>query len=161
MTWTYSLTAPQATKDQVRLMVGDTNTSDQQLQDEEITTLITLNCGVTSGYVNIYRVAADACDQIASTYGRQVTQSLGSTVSMNLSDRIKAFLAQALRFRALARRTGAVPYAGGLTESDKLTAEQDTDRVAPFFTRDMLALPGGPSEASPVLDQNSLNLIGR
>jgi hypothetical protein len=49
--------------------------------------------------------------------------------------------------------TTAIPYAGGITLSDKLVDETDTDRVAPAFTRDQDNIPGGPEsgdlEGSP------------
>ena len=36
----------------------------------------------------------------------------------------------------------ATPFAGGISASDKLTREQDADRVAPAITRTLHEMPG-------------------
>jgi hypothetical protein len=62
MTWSYN-TALTADKDKVRTFIGDTNTSEQLISDEEITFFLTQSD-------NIYGAAARACRAIAAKYAR-------------------------------------------------------------------------------------------
>ncbi len=84
MTWTYDNTDPGNTdKDQVRLMVGDTDTGDQQLTDEEITYFLTT-------YTTVGGAAVYAARAILAEVSRQVTRAVGD-LKINLSDRAKAY----------------------------------------------------------------------
>lgn len=137
MTWTYDPTKlndpTQGPLMQVRLMVEDTVTSDQQLQDEEINWIVSQEGAIEMA-------AARAADTIAARYSRQADRSVGQ-MRLSASQRAKAYLDLAARLRYLAR-TNVTPYAGGISVSDKQSNEADTDRVAPGFWRDMMKNPG-------------------
>lgn len=128
MVWTYSLTSLATTqKDQVRLAIGDTLSSDQQLQDEEINAAL-------ANRSTILGAAADCCRSIAAKFSRSVTQKAAGA-SANFSDLAKQYLTMALQFDAQAALSGsALPYAGGISIADKMNQETNSDRVPPNFT---------------------------
>lgn len=127
MTWTY---IPQelATSSlmQLRLLIGDTLVTDQQLQDEELAEFI----GSRS---TIYGAAAEACRSLATKFARSVTRAAGSS-KVNWSDLYKAYLMMATNFESQAALMGGGPgYAGGISEADKQAQEMNPDRVPPAF----------------------------
>ena len=131
-TVTYSGDPTASSLDKVRFLVGDTNTADPQLSDEEILWLI-------SSQGNIYNAAAMACEQIVSL-GRLVDKKVGD-FEIRGSSRARDLMSRAksLRIRAAA---SAVPYAGGISRSDKQSYEDDTDRVTPAFHIGQFDSPG-------------------
>lgn len=145
MSWTYNLATLSTTpKDQVRRLIGDVVFSDQQISDEEIVWILTQRS-------SIYGAAAECCRFIAGQYSRKVdvvTQaSGGGALKTNYSAQAQAYLrlAQTLEGRS-AMVGGGLPYAGGISVSDKQNNEQDSDRVAPQFNIGMedSYLPVGP-----------------
>ena len=135
---------------QVRFLIGDTVTSEQLLEDAEIAFAISLRS-------NIYGAAAECCRSLASKFSRSVTQRAGGSIS-NFSDMSKAYAARALQFDSQAAQFGAgMPYAGGISESDKLSQEQDGDRVPPQFIIGMDDNTLPVTEAGPVLSNPGLS----
>lgn len=142
MTWSYNIenlaTAP---KDQVRLLIGDTLTTDQQLQDEEINYLLT-----TRG--SLYGTAAECCRSLQAKFSRSVDQAAGASKTM-YSQLAKAYGVKAAEFESKAAMSGAgLPYSGGISVTDKLAQERNTDRVSPQFQvgmDDNEFLPVGPA----------------
>ena len=146
MTWTYSVSdLATSAKDQLRLAIGDTLTSDQQLQDEEILQFI-------AGRSTLAGACADACRALATKFSRSVTQKAAGA-SANFSDMAKAYQRMAAQFEQQAALGGsALPYAGGMSIADKQSQEQNDDRVPPSFSIGMddnvLPVPSaGPSPA--------------
>lgn len=138
MAWSYSGDPTSSAKDAVRFLIGDTDTNDQQLQDEEILFLL----AQTSN--DIYSAAILACRSIASIYSRQADQRIGD-YSISASQKAAAYLALAKQLeqsqtKALIKRVK--PYAGGISVSDKREDEENPDRVQPAFTRRDMAFPG-------------------
>lgn len=89
-------------------------------------------------------LAAATARAIAAGFGASVTKRAGD-VSINASDKFKHFMdiAKDLERQAKLYGLGADSvYAGGISKADKLTQEQDTDRVDPFFTRETHDDPG-------------------
>ena len=125
----------------VRLLIGDTDSTDYALQDHDVSFFL------NEANDNIYLAASMAAEAIAAKYARQVTESKTDAhgvhvYSRHLSDRYKHYtaLAKTMRERHTARTVGV--YAGGITISGKDTREADTDRVKPAFTRDLHANEG-------------------
>ena len=148
MTATYTLATLSSTpKDQIRLLVGDTDMTAAMLQDEEITYLLTL-------FKSVYAVSAMACRTLAGKYSRLADQAQG-VVRTSHSQKAKAFLALAIKYDMLGKTAGAPPaYAGGISISDKMVQENDTDRIPPPFTvcmDDNLFLPVAPDESGQTL----------
>ena len=135
MTWTYSSTNLSTDLAKVRSLVGDTDTNDQQLTDEEIDFYLD-NAG------NLYYAAANVSDALAGKYQRRVDKSVGRA-SLTASQRAKGYREQAASLRAQAAvYSGITPYVGGISESDKETIEDDSDRVRPLFVKGWDDIPG-------------------
>lgn len=136
MTWTYDVaTLGTNTTADVRLMIGDTNTLDQQLADEEIAWLITQE-GST------YLAAARAAETIAAKYSREVDMK-GGGIDLRASQAAAAYTILAIGLRTKARMFVA-PYAGGISASDKDANTTNTDRTPPAFWTGMETNPGAP-----------------
>ena len=125
---------------QVRLLVGDTLSTDQQLMDEEINFQLTQRA-------SIYGAAAECCRSLASKFSRSVDSASGSN-KRAYSQMAKAYTTMAIQYDVKAALEGAgIPYAGGISISDKLNQEMNNDRVPPQFNigMDENLLPIGPA----------------
>lgn len=148
MTWTYTPTLPFSVRDQIRLLIYDTDANDPLLADEEIDTIATLEAGDVTAPYNVFRVAAECARRVAGSFSRQGDQTDG-TVRVAFSTRASDYRTLAKELYARSRRSGFAPYAGGISVSDKQSVSDDTDRVRPFFTRDMLTAPGTATGEPP------------
>jgi len=119
--------------DEVRFALGDTIVTPADsalLSDEEIGALLTANGD------HVGRAALAAAKSLAARFARLTTMSAGDTsVSMGeLAERYRTLVADLQR--GLARGTGGgLPYAGGISRSDKQSREDDADRTAAAFAR--------------------------
>lgn len=134
MSWTYTGLPETATaegrRDAVRLLIQDTDNAAQLFQDEEI------SFALAQENNSLYRAAALLLDALSKT--AQQSRSIGD---LSISSQSGGFSALATRYRMLATR-GAMPFAGGISVSDKETRTADTDRVRPAFTRELHQTPG-------------------
>lgn len=137
MTWTYSGDPSSSDRDEVRFLVGDTDSGSPLVTDEEIAYVLT----DTSSPL---QAAARVAESIAARYSRDADRRVGN-LSLQSSQRAKAFLelASRLRRRASMALGASGWYAGGISKDDKETVEANTDRVTPAFTRDLFDTPGG------------------
>lgn len=118
-------------KDQVRLLIGDTNKNDPILMDGEIR-------WVLSRYNNASMNAAiRCCEIIISKFSRQVDETVGQ-VKISFSQRAKAYKDTLADLRQRLATEDCSSYAGGISRTDKWTNEQNTDRVRPDFTKHMM-----------------------
>jgi hypothetical protein len=140
VTATYS-TALTSAKDQVRLLIGDTDMTDALLQDEEIVWLLDQNGS------NVNATAVQACELLAAKFARLADTQVDD-VRVALSQRARGYHQQAASLRARMAVTGAGLFAGGISVSAKDAEEEDTDRVPPIFTRDMHVVSYDPSPGS-------------
>lgn len=136
MTWTYSAAAL-ASSDlyKVRLLIGDTDTNRQQLQDEEINYVLTAESVVTYA-------AAACCDLLAAKYGFLVNTE-NSELRVSAAARHKHYMDLADRLRAGGGGDipggdgGGLPvvgfYAGGALKSEKEELINDSDVMEPAF----------------------------
>ena len=149
MTFSYdATTVPMLPKDGVRLLVNDTSSKDHLLEDEEIENIILLYHASLSGKVNIFRAAAAAANTMAMEFARQAFWQRDGDVQTRTEQRAKYYQDLAAELRRQAAVTGGgVPFAGGISIGQKVTTEQDSDRVRPIFTRDMMTAPGTPTGA--------------
>ena len=132
MTWAYS-TALTAAKDKVRFYIQDTDTTEQLLQDEEITFLLAEKAN------NVLQTSALGAEVIARKFAREATITVGDT-RVEWSRRAELYwsLAQDLRTRNVA----VAPFVGGISKDTKQTYEDDSDRVQPLFTKDQFVATG-------------------
>lgn len=125
MTWSYD-TALIADKDKVRLLVGDTDTNDQLLQDEEIVFILTQE-------TNVYNAAALAARTIQSSYARKADVSVES-VSKKFSQQAMAYAKLSEDLMRRAEQEDLVsPSVLGVSIDVMQEAREDTDRVKPKF----------------------------
>lgn len=127
MTWTYSVEGiANSPLFQVRYLIGDTMMNDQQAQDEEINFALTQR-------PSIYGAAAMVSRSLAGKFSRLV-DTVAKDLRTTLSTKARNYLRMAMEFETQAAvRSGAMPYAGGISLSDKARQEQDSDRVPPQF----------------------------
>lgn len=124
--WSYSGDPTSSPKDEVRFLVGDTNTADQQLQDGEISYTISLVYGAQPPASGNYLPAAYCADAIASKYGRQADKAVGD-LHISYSQRMKSFLQLGQKLRTRATLAGVPVYAGGQSIAEKLADYLDSD----------------------------------
>lgn len=125
MAWTYQ--DPSIPRDAVRLEIGDTDSTDPQLSDEEITWLLSQNAS------NIYQAAMEACTILAARYARRANKTVGD-LSIQAASISKQYteLRATIRESAL-RHSVPVPYAAGIRQSDADEDRDDDDMVRPQF----------------------------
>lgn len=127
MAWTYTDSPSTVTRDAVRALVGDTDSTDPQpLSDNEVAFFLTEAGG------NKYLAAALAAEKLAGYYARQADTDNGS-LSVSASQRATAFQKTASRLRSRATSGGASMFVGGLSKSGKDALASDADAVQPQF----------------------------
>lgn len=127
----------------VRLLVGDTDTLDQQVQNEEIT------FGLSENGDSTYFAAAWIARAIASKYSRKVNTSLDGALSADYSDLAKQYMQLADNLEYQGKTSGAAVgvLAGGITKSRVNAVRANTNRIEGSFRRDRFKNP--PSYETP------------
>ncbi len=162
MTWTYSGDPATNARDSIRFLVGDTDTNDQLVSDEEIAWTNNQVTGSDTATTDLYTVAYRVMLAIASKFSRLANQAIGD-MRVDLSQKADNARTQAEQLRILAGRENLVPvpYAGGISVSDKDIDRDNADRVDPFFTTAQFAnttdYGAGPARADAG-DDNDLKL---
>lgn len=131
MSWTYSKNPLSSDRDAVRFKIGDTNSDDQQLSNEEITYLLTT-------YTSVEKAAVEAARTLIAKYARLVDKTVGD-LSISYSQRLAAYKDLLTTLETGMLTSGALvaaPYAGGLTHSDKQLLRDDSDAVQNNFEID-------------------------
>jgi hypothetical protein len=136
MAWSYSAadlntTTSSGRLNSVRLLVGDTDTSDQLVQNEEIT------FGLAQANNNIYYAAAWVCRTIAAKFSRMVDTTLDGALSAKYSTRAQQYQQLAAQVEAQGKKTSGKAlgvFGGGYSSSQMEVANQDPDRVKPAFS---------------------------
>ena len=148
MSWSYDPTDLDNTTasgrlNTVRLLVGDTDTNDQQVQNEEVTFSLSENNN------NTYTSAAWIARVIASKYARMVTTQLDGALSANYSDLSKQYMQLADQLEYQGKTNGAAVgiLAGGITKSGIKAVRANTNRIEGSFRRDRFKNP--PSYDTP------------
>lgn len=145
MTWTYSVsnfdtTTSEGRRNSVRLLIGDTNTSDQQVQDEEIAFALTEKSN------NVYYAAAWLCSVLASKYARYVDTQLDGALESKYSQIAQNYkqLSYMLTDQGKASSAGGGLglYAGGISVTAIDAARQSADRPTPVIYEGQFDNPG-------------------
>ena len=134
MAWSYSGDPSSSARSAIRFLVGDTDIDDQVVSDEEIDWVNLETSGSITSTTALYRAAARVTLSIAAKWSRQADQTTGD-FSVKLSQKAEAArtLAEDLNRLASADLGVPVPFAGGISESDKDNRRDDLDRVEPWF----------------------------
>lgn len=135
MSWSYSASDLTTTTsagriNTVRLLVGDTDTTDQLVQNEEITFALSQTGD------NVYYAAVWICRAIAAKFSRMVTTQLDGALSANYSDKAKQYTQLAIQIEAQGKKTSGKALgisAGGISVAAMDLANATTDRVTPAF----------------------------
>lgn len=151
MTWSYDETslgtATEAERiNSVRLLVGDTDTNDQQVQNEEIVFAL-------SQYSDrVYMAAAWIARAIGSKYARQVTTKLDGALSAEYNDLAEKYrkLGETLEYQAKKVSSELGVGAGGISVSTVEANDQLTDRIIPEFRSTRFRNP--PTRDEPYWD---------
>jgi len=148
MSWSYDPTNLDTTTasgrlNTVRLLVGDTDTLDQQKQNEEITFALSQNGN------NVYYSGAWVARAIAAKYSRKVNTELSGALKADYSDLAKQYklLADALEYQGKTSGAAVGVLAGGITKSGVEAVRADTNRIEGSFRRDRFKNP--PSYNTP------------
>ena len=136
--WSYSVadlntTTSSGRLNTVRLLVGDTDTSDQLVQNEEIT------FALEQVGDNVYYAGSWICKAIAAKFSRMVDTQLDGALSAKYSDRVKQYQLLSIQIEAQGKKTSGKAlgaFGGGISITDVASVRGDTDRVKPVFTID-------------------------
>jgi hypothetical protein len=123
----------------VRLLVGDTNSDDPQVQNEEI------DFSLNQSGNNVYSAAVYVCRLIASKYARMVDTQLDGALEATYSDRVKHYNLLAAQIGELGKRASGRALgvsAGGIKLSAIDAANKDTDRNPSAFEVGKFDNPG-------------------
>jgi hypothetical protein len=138
MAWTYSGDPASSDRDAVRFYVGDTNTTEQLLQDAEVDFVL-------AQVATPLAAAARCARAIASKMAMLVDEKFES-IDNKFSQRAKAFTSLAGQLEREVKRQGGLgtPVAGGISVMAVEAARSDTDRVRPAFREGQFAVSPAP-----------------
>jgi hypothetical protein len=117
-------------KDAVRFLVGDIDSGDWLVSDEEIDYTLDQE-------PNVYRAAADVAESIAAKFAREVSAS-AEGMSYSAQELFRNFMDLAERLRRMAaRRARPRIYVGGISWAERFKADQDADKIPTHFRSHM------------------------
>lgn len=131
MSFSYSGDPGASPLDELRFWIGDTDSTDAQLSDQEIKYLLRSNGD------SVTAAALEGCRRLISKYSRYVDQKTGD-IDIKYSQRISQLKISMDNIRAGMNPT---PYTGGISKSDIETVQEDDDRQGPVFALGMMDNP--------------------
>ena len=129
-----------------RLLLGDTNSAEAQLQDAEV------NFSLAQNGDNVYLSAAWLARVLSMEYAREVDIELDGILSVSNTQLAKSYgdLAEDLEYQAKVTGSRLGVAAGGITKTSISAARQSANRVQPSFRRDQFWNP--PNYDNSTLD---------
>ena len=154
MSWSYnetdlSETSASGRLNAVRFLIGDTDTNDQQVQDEEI------NFGLSQSNDNIYYAGAVVAEGLAAKFARKVNTEINGALKADYGELYQKFKALSTSLRARGQQTSVgttALRAGGISLSAIDTARKLSDRPASAFSKDQFANP--PAKGKYIQDDD-------
>lgn len=135
MAWSYDETALGTSTEaervnSVRLLIGDTDTNDQQVQNEEIIFALSQNNS------NIYYSGSWVAATLASKYARNVDTEFDGQLTEKFSQLHAHYTTLVKQLKDQAKTSGASLgiFAGGIEVSQMETVDALTNRKPPKFT---------------------------
>ncbi len=122
-TWSYDNTLP-TDKDKIRFIIGDTDTNNKLIYDEEISAAITMK-------IDVRRAAIFICESLSARF-MKFTQVRAGEENADRTALSGKYEALAKRLRKVGQKGFAV-----LTQSDKTIYEEDTDLLTTAIKRDI------------------------
>lgn len=139
MTWSYDDTDLSTDKNKVRFLVGDTDTNDQLVSDEEIAYALTVNS-------NPFSASAIIARSIQSKFSRLADTSI-EFVAVKYSQKAKAYAALVKDLESAASEQDLPdPSVFGINTDDIQDNRNTEDRVQERFYKDQFSNP--PSDTS-------------
>ena len=143
MAWTYAGDPAVSSLATVRFLIGDTDTTDQLINDAEVTYLITV-------HGNTNRAASEACRAIAAKFARLMSRSIGG-LQADFSAKYTQYLELADSLLAKDELAPVAPFISGYSRSAKEAVELDDDRETTFGRKGQFDNPRSyPSDESPL-----------
>ena len=137
MTFTYGQNPAGSVTDAIRLLCGDTDSTQYYLEDSEVEYV----AGLQS---NVWFAASMAAQAIAGKLAKSVDRTVGK-LSIKGTDLAKQYQALALELRRRGALDGLTPVLVAESISAKEQQVLNTDRVPPMFARRTQDYPGvGP-----------------
>lgn len=134
MTWSYSGNPSSSATDAIRFLIGDTDTTDQLLSNEEIAWLNTEQTGSSTAITALYETAHYACESISAKLARLADTQIGD-LNVKLSQKAQGYLTLARQLLVHADRfNNPIAYAGGISISDKEIDEENSDVFRGWFS---------------------------
>lgn len=123
MAWTYSGDPASSDRDTVRFLVGDTVTTDPLATDEEIAWALGINS-------NVYIAASMIAESLATKFATMKVSVKIGPISEEYGNRAEFYAKRAkeLKNNASANAT-LIPYAGGISLSDKEGLDSDNETI--------------------------------
>jgi hypothetical protein len=119
----------------VRLLIGDTDTNDQQVQDEEIV------FGLAQANNNVYGAGAWVCRVIAAKYSRNVDSEISGALKESASQLQDHYNSLADNLEYQGQKLGGLGIAaGGVKVSTVDGVRANTNRVKPEFNKDQFKI---------------------
>ena len=142
MAWSYSGNPSSSERDAVRFLVGDTDTNDQLLSNEEIDYL-------TTQHGSVHRIASESARAIAAKFARLMNRSIGG-LSADFSAKYRQYLELADNLLEKDEIAPVSPFISGFGRSAKEAVELDTDRESTFGRKGQHDNPRAyPGDESP------------
>ena len=132
MTFSYDETKLNVELNKIRLYIGDTDSQDPLLQDEEIVSVQADNTGFR-------KIVAACCRLICAQLARKVDYKL-SLLSEKASALYGRYKMLAERYEAMS--SASYPWSGAIFKADKEAVEDDTSLVKPTFKKGLHKYPG-------------------
>lgn len=147
MAWTYDATDLDTTTasgrlNVVRFLIGDTDSTDEKVQDEEITFALAQNSD------NVYNAGAWLCYSLAAKYAGMASVELDGQLAVQYSDLYANYSALTKSLEAQSKKYGSNLgiAAGGISATEVETVRSNSDRLSPSFRRDRFTNPQNTDE---------------
>ena len=127
MSWSYTADPLNNSVDELRLLIGDTNSSDPQLQDEEIGYFL-------AKYASVNQATIAAVTNLIAKYSR-LSDETTAELSIKWSQKAQAYrrLKDDLSDPVNAASSAPVSFGGGISNTDIDTRRSNSDRFDETF----------------------------
>lgn len=145
MTWTYTGNPSDSTKDSVRFLIGDTDTTEQLVTDEEIA------FSLLQTDDDIYKASIVIARSIVAKFARLVDTSIDSVRVAN-SQKVKQYTDLIAQLNLMADSISnslAGPEITGISQSEMDTVKDNTDRYVPNFEEGIFNNPKNSTNLRP------------
>lgn len=145
MTWSYSGNPASSSLNAVRFLVGDTDSADPIVTDEEINFAIGINSDVYAASVIVIKA-------IIAKYSRDVDSQIES-VRVSSSQRVSHFTNLLNSYESVVQDSEGLgtPVVSGVSVSDMEDVDNDDDIPKPAFEKDQFTFPNNRQDDNRIL----------